>query len=170
MLGGALFCVQLVLQFLGADADDATELVAKGTPSDVAFKVLSVQGASAFFLMSGLTGLVCLRAFAWSAGPSLLAALFVGAATLWLLRGIYRVFSRLQSDGTLRVERALGATGSVYLTVAPEKPGTVTVVVEKRHLTREAITEGDEALPTGTPIIVHAIHETGALVVTRYDP
>lgn len=168
-LGGGLFALQLLFQFTGTDSSDSADLDVTDGDGGSAFKVLSLQGLSAFFLMFGLTGLMCQRAFGWSTAPSLAGAATAGLLTLATLRAIYRAFHRLQSDGTLRIERALGAEGSVYLSITPDKPGKVTIVVDGRQITRDAIVETGETLVTGTAIVVSRIHDDGTLAVAPLD-
>jgi membrane protein implicated in regulation of membrane protease activity len=171
ILGGCLFLVQLVLQFLGGDFDGPGELeFGADASSDVAFKVLSLQGLSAFFLMFGLVGMALRNETGVGPTLSLLGASFAGAASTLVIRELFRLFTRLQSSGTLRIGDAVGATGTVYLSIEPGKPGKVTVVVGSRSLVRDAIPEGRQTLPTGTPIRVVQVLDDGVLMVTRLTP
>ena len=59
MSGGVVFVIMTVIQFFGGDMDiegDVDVDVASGT-ADVSFKVISVHGLTAFFMIFGLTGL-----------------------------------------------------------------------------------------------------------------
>lgn len=168
ILGGALFIVQLFFQFFGADLDGASEAFSADASADVAFKVLSFQGLSAFFMMFGLTGLMFLREFAFSAFVSLMGASAAGVGTTFIIQGIFRFFLGLQSSGTLDINRAVGATGTVYLSIDKNKPGKVTIIVDNRQLTRNAIIEGREHLETGTPIRVVRVLGDGTLIVEKF--
>jgi hypothetical protein len=58
--GGALFVIQLVLLFVGGGLDldaDFSDADFGHHGADVSFKVLSLQGISAFVMMFGLTGM-----------------------------------------------------------------------------------------------------------------
>lgn len=167
ILGGALFLVQLFFQFFGADLDVGSDAFSGDASADVAFKVLSFQGLSAFFMMFGLTGLMFLREFALSAFVSFLGASAAGIGTSFIIQGIFRFFLGLQSSGTLDINRAVGAHGTVYLSIDKNKPGKVTIIVENRQLTRNAIVEGREHLETGTPIRVVKVLGDGTLVVEK---
>jgi membrane protein implicated in regulation of membrane protease activity len=172
ILGGCLFLVQLILQFVGAGAADGTGDVdvADDASSDVAFKVLSLQGLSAFFMMFGLVGMALRNETGVGPTLSLIGATAAGAATTLIIRELFRIFMRMQSSGTLRIRDAVGATGTVYLNIEPGKPGKVNVVVGTRALIRDAIPEGRETLPTGTPIRVVRVLDDGLLMVTRFTP
>lgn len=171
VLGGCLFLVQLILQFLGSGdyGEGGDGSVGDDGSSDVAFKVLSLQGLSAFFMMFGLVGMA-LRGET-GAGPalSLVGATLAGAGTTLIIRELFRLFMRMQSNGTLRIQDAVGATGTVYLGIEPGKPGKVNVVVGKRALIKDAIPEGRETLATGTSIRVVKVLDDGMLVVTRFS-
>jgi serine/threonine protein kinase len=91
-------------------------------------------------------------------GPSLGVALTAGAAALfgvaWLMRSLYR----LRSDGTVRIERAVGRRGTVYLTIPANKAGVGKVLlnVQNRTMEYQAVTAHD-ALPCGAPVTVVAV-------------
>lgn len=163
--GGALFVIQLILLFLGGSTDVDLDLDADvdvggdvgHAAADASFKVLSLQGITAFVMMFGLVGWA-MRADS-KAGPmlSLAAAFAAGVASTWIIGKLFTTFHRLQSKGTLNMKGALGATGQIYLNVEPDKPGKVNITVGNRLLTLDAITEGGAILKTGTPVIVSRV-------------
>ena len=157
--GGVVFAIQLVLMFAGASSDvdfDGDVDMGGGdvghAAADISFKVLSLQGLSAFFLMFGLVGLALLKQSHAGDIMSLLGAFAAGWASTWVISKIFRTFSRLQSSGTLDMASAVGATGTVYLNIDHDKPGKVTVTVQGRLLTLDAVAE--RQLSTGAPIKV----------------
>src|SRR5690606_28957288 len=158
--------------FLGAgDVDGGVDVdVPEDASSDVAFKVLSLQGLSAFFMMFGLVGMALRNETGVGPTLALIGASVAGAATTLIIRELFRLFMRMQSSGTIRIKDALGATGTVYLNIEPGKPGKVNVVVGTRALIRDAIPEGRQTLPTGTPIRVVQVLDDGILMVTRFTP
>ena len=170
--GGVLFLIQLVLLFLGGgvDVDLDTDLAHGdvGHPgADASFKVMSLQGITTFVMMFGLVGMAMRNDE--HAGPSisLAVASAAGAASTWVIGRIFLFFTRLQSTGTLDMKTAAGATGQVYLTVGPDKPGKVNITVGSRLLTLDAITEGKELLETGTPIKVTRVISDTTVSVER---
>lgn len=161
--GGALFAVQLGLQLAGfasADADIDLDGGDSHSSPDASFKVLSLQGLTAFFLMFGLIGLATLRSQSEASFGhgliSTLAGLLGGITTTWLIAKLFGMARQLQSSGTLDLRRALDATGTVYLTIRSDKPGKVTVVVAGRSLTLDAhLAEGQtRTLETGASVVV----------------
>lgn len=171
VMGGTFFVLQLALQFLGvvghADLTADIDADAGGHPSaDFSFKVLSLQGLTAFLMMFGLVGLAVLRGGA--AGPIAFGAGFGGGALTTLLVGrLFKAASRLQSSGTLDMSRALGATGTVYLTIRQGRPGKVTITVMQRLLTVDATVSEDVTLETGTPIVVTRVLDDSTVEVRK---
>jgi len=82
-------------------------------------------------------------------------SIVVGAAAMVAVHGLMRGLYRLGTEGTVRIEQAVGKTGTVYLRIPGRKCGTgkVTVNVRNRTMEYEAVTSG-EALPTGCKVVV----------------
>jgi membrane protein implicated in regulation of membrane protease activity len=170
--GGTLFVVQLVLQFMGfmghGDLDTDVDGAAGHASADFSFKVLSLQGFTAFFMMFGLVGLAAMKSFAGGSTPiSVTAGIAGGLATTWLIGRLFRMASGLQSSGNIDISRALGATGTVYLTVRKERMGKVTITVTGRLLTLDARGLEDSVLETGTPIVVTRVIDDATVEVKR---
>ncbi|MEY4577513.1 MAG: hypothetical protein RL701_2216 [Pseudomonadota bacterium] len=174
LLGGALFLVQLVLSAVGAgDADidfgghhTGGHSGTDHSSSDVAFKLLSLQGLSAFFSMFGLVGLALHDQTGLSPLPSTVGA-FVGGWLMTVVIGrIFRAAKRLESSGTLDLKNAHGAEATVYLRIAPQKPGKVTVTVQGRQVEAEAISE-DAVYETGDRVRVVRALPNGSVLVGR---
>lgn len=172
--GGTLFVIQMVLQVMGfmghgnldTDLDHGGD--AGHTSADFSFKVLSMQGMSAFLMMFGLVGLAALKGFAGgSTGISVAAGLVGGVATTWLIGRLFRLASGLQSSGNLDLSRAVGATGTVYLTLRKEGLGKVTITVTNRLLTLDARSLEEGAIETGTPIVVTRVIDDNTVEVRR---
>jgi hypothetical protein len=169
--GGVLFVVQLVLSALGAgDADidfGAGDHPPTGhTSADTAFKVLSLQGLTAFFGMFGLVGLAMIHESKAGPLPAVSAALLGGALTTWIIARIFRAARSLEGSGTVDLKKTVGASGTVYLRVAPGKPGKVTLNVAGRLLQLDAVTL-DETLDTGTEVRVTRLLADGSVNITR---
>ncbi len=169
-IGGVSFVAQVALQLIGAGGGDADAHVDAGgdhhTSPDLTFKVLSLQGLTAFFSMFGLVGLAMHRGSQAGVAASLLGAVAAGVVITWILARIFAVAARLQSSGTLDMHHALGERGTVYLGISKDKPGKVTVIVRGRLLTVDALTEG-EPLETGADVTVTRVLSDGSVVVAK---
>lgn len=125
--------------------------------SSMFLKMLSIRAlisATAFF---GLGGLAALEG---GLGPWLAFGIACGAGlvAMYIVAWMMRALSSLHAEGNVHVEYALGATGTVYLSIPGQKSGMgkVQVNVQNRTMEYEAVT-ADDALPTGAPIIVVGI-------------
>jgi hypothetical protein len=111
----------------------------------------TVVAAIAFFGVGGLSAI--------EAGlDPLLAgavALAAGLGALLLVASLMRALGNLRSDGTVRIHRAVGQTGTVYLGIPANKAGAgkVTLNLQNRTVEYQAITRQQE-LPTGTKVKV----------------
>ena len=118
------------------------------------FTLLTFRTLSAAFAFFGLTGLACIR-LEMEPIPGLVAALVAAALALVVVAWLMRLLTRLNVDGTIRIERALGSRGTVYLSVPGAKSGVgkVHVNVLNRTIEYNAVTS-QEQLPTGAKIVV----------------
>jgi hypothetical protein len=118
------------------------------------FHLLSLRTIAAGLTFFGLTGLT-----AWHFGrdsvTTLLLAVAAGGGALVLVALILRGFRQLQEDGTLRIRRAIGVVGTVYLRVPGQRSGTgkITVKLQNRSVELLAMTSGEE-LPTNSRAVV----------------
>jgi hypothetical protein len=112
----------------------------------------SVAAALTFFGLTGLTSSVNLQ---HEPALSLVLALAGGAAALFGVAYLMRTLHRLKSDGTIHIERAVGQSGTVYLTVPGHKAGMgkVTLCLQNRTVEYQAVTP-NEPLATGSTVVV----------------
>jgi hypothetical protein len=121
------------------------------------FSVLTFRALSAAFAFFGLAGLTCIR-FVLDPWVGLAIALGAGGVALVVVGWLMQLLSRLNVDGTIRIDRAVGSRGTVYLSVPGSRTGAgkVHVTVLNRTLEYKAIT-AQEPLPTGAKIVVVGI-------------
>lgn len=173
LLGAALFAVQWVLAAVGgADGDiselgDASAGAEHHPSSDFAFKLLSLQGLSAFFTMFGLTGLALESQGSLPSAVTLAGAVVAGWFITFVLSRIFRAAKRLEGSGTLNLKNARGAEATVYLRIEPNKSGKVTLTVQGRLIEAEAVSEAG-TFETGERVHVTRVQPDGSLVVDRH--
>lgn len=196
-IGGGLVVLQTLLAIIGfggneldvldgADLDvdldidvdmdldvDGDVDVSGGISSDTWFVgMLSTRAILAGLAVFGLTGMTLHSQL--TALQTMLAALAGAGATMYLVGFVIRSMHKLVSDGTVRIEDALGQPGTVYLSLEGDRGsvGKVTVRVGSRTMEYPAITSG-EKLATGTPVIVVRILgdmlEVAHVRETEYD-
>ena len=172
--------VQTVLMLVGigleADGDISVgeSIDADGPDLDIdldgmdALRIFSIRGIIAFLVVFGWVGFVMDRA-----GVSLLVTVPVAAVCgfimMLVLALLMRGVMRLRNDGNLDNRNAIGVSGRVYLTVPPHRSGDgkVNVLLQGTYVERDAVTDEEEAIPTGCEIVVIGISGQTTLVVKR---
>jgi len=173
--GGTILVLRLVMMIIGMDHGDGpdapVDLDHDGTvdghdagDSGAGMKLLSLQSIAGFFTMFGLVGLGLLQ-IKVGAMWSLLGALGAGMLTAWVTALIFYQMRRLQSEGTMVIQDAIGQVGSVYLTIPEQGTGVVSVAVKGTLRSLDAVSETGQRLPTGTMVRVTGITAGKILIV-----
>ncbi|MFG0330687.1 MAG: hypothetical protein ACF8PN_12420 [Phycisphaerales bacterium] len=121
----------------GVDGDTADA-------STAAFNMLSLQSIAAFVMGFGWIGLGALRGQDFSVALSVVLGVLGGVAMVYLLGRLLQQVYRLQANGVVSIESAVGLTGAVDVTV-PERGagrGMVRVVIDNRQRHYDAISDG----------------------------
>ena len=180
VLGGTILVCQFVLTLVGfghdvgdmahdASVDVHTDVHTDGHAGDShdqgshhgsswLFGVISFRtlvAASAFFGLAGLAS----DSAGYSLPLQLVFSTGSGVAAMFAVHYLVKQLGRLNQDQTLRVQRALGQVGTVYIPIPAQKAssGKVQLVLQSRIVEYEAITSGDEKLPTGAKVRVVAV-------------
>lgn len=172
LLGGTLLLCQFALTALGfgSDGGDHDTHFDQGDGHDVHHDTTNdhhgsnwfvgiltfrtVVAAVAFFGLAGLTG------SAKGLAPELtfLVAAAAGVGAMFLVAFLMRSLHRLNADGSVRMDKAVGQGGTVYLKIPGRKAGAgkVHLNIQNRTVECQAVTAHDE-LATGSKIVVVAI-------------
>ena len=159
VIGGVVLALQIVAGMIGlgdhgfhfGGHDLGSADVGEG------LQLLSVRSIAAALAVFGAFGL-------WFDGllPGWTAALlatvpgfFAALGTAYLMRFLVR----METDGSLRLEEAVGATGQVYLTIPGEERGSglVQFPLQGRSVELRAITREKEPLKTGSSVLVISV-------------
>jgi membrane protein implicated in regulation of membrane protease activity len=175
-LGGGLIACQFVMSLLGVGSDghdlgghdlhgDAESGEDPSSTADWFFGFLTFRALSAALTFFGLGGL-CAGYYGLPQSAQLATGTLAGLGALYLVATLMRWLYRLKADGTVRMDRAVGRTGTVYLRVPGMNSGVgkVTLNLQNRTVEVEAFTAADE-LPTGTPVQVVAMRGTNCVEV-----
>ena len=187
IIGGTLFILRTIMMLAGGglsddgldatfDADISGDLDITGdmdtgfesdhSEADTSFKLLSLQGLTAFFMMFGLVGLALLKA-----NLHVLITVFGGAVagmfTVWVIGLIFTQMKRLQSDGTIDIRNTVGERGTVYLTIPSSGSGQVQVSVQGSLKIFDAVSKRKTKLATGEQIQVVDVADGNTLVVEK---
>ncbi|WP_420631510.1 NfeD family protein [Candidatus Leptofilum sp.] len=168
IIGGMLFLFRTLLLFLAGDVDGMDMDGVDGdfdpdfgdADTDLSFKLLSLQGITAFFMMFGLSGLAFLSGGV-SDVLSGLGSVVIGVFSVWVVSLIFAFFTRMQADGTLRSVNAIGQTGTVYLRIPPNGTGQIQVTIQGGLKIYNAKSATNEEIATGEPVkVVDTIGES----------
>jgi hypothetical protein len=183
IVGGTVMICQALLNLLGlGDHHGLGEHeVHTGDHHDVTHEqesswflsVLTFRAVVAALTFFGLAGLAA-QARELEPGLGLGVALATGAGALVLVGTLMRSLHKLRADGTVRIDRAVGKSGTVYLTVPAQKAGLgkVTLNLQNRTVEYQAVTPECE-LATGTKVRVvsvvsaDTVEVVGAIEVER---
>lgn len=160
VIGSSLFLIRIIAASIGGDDVDMDvdtdldiDLDAAGE-TDASFQFLSLQGMSAFFMMFGLVGLAMTRSSNARELWAVLAGLAAGVGTVWVVGQVFFAMRRLQSDGTIHLENAVGALGTVYLTIPKDGSGQIQVTIQGSLKIEDARTLDGSSIPTGERVKV----------------
>ena len=155
--GGTVLVLQLVAGLFGIGGDHDSDTETAGDHDGTWFFALSVRTAAAALTFFGLGGLTAAY-YGASEPASIGVAIGAAGAAFYAVAYLIQSLTRLKADGTVRIERSLGSTGSVYLRIPASRSGMgkVHLSVQNRTVELQALTAGPE-LATGIPIRVIAV-------------
>jgi len=128
----------------------------------------SIVAALAFFGLAGLTA----QSAELSPVKTLLVAVAAGAAAMygvyWMMRGL----KSLRSEGTPRIQRAVGRHATVYVTIPGEQSGAgkIQMNVQSRTMEYLAMTSGEKLAPGSKVVVVGLITPTTVEVEPVLEP
>ncbi len=131
-------------------------------------RVFSVRGIIAFFVVFGWTG-IALDSAGVAPVISSLSAILAGALMIVVIALVFRAIAKLENNGNIDNRNALGVAGTVYLKVPAkrESHGKVNVMIQGTLCERDAVTDEEADLPTGSEVVVVALSGQNTLVVKK---
>jgi hypothetical protein len=171
LLGGTLLACQFLMSLLGIghhhdigghDFHDAAHpLGGHDADHDASTSwlvgILTFRTVVAALTFFGLAGRAAVAADL-SPESSFGLALAGGASALFLVAWLMRSLYALKAEGTVRIQRAIGQKGTVYLSIPGHRGGAgkVHLNLQNRTVEYQAVT-AHEPLTTGTPVQVVAV-------------
>ena len=161
VFGGTLLVVMFILTLMGLGHDADADGV--GADADIgdgecevhegglgALSFLSLKGLIAFITFYGLSG-ICFKMNTWGGW---FISVGCGLVMMFVTAAVIALICKLQHSGNIKPESLKGCAGSVYLSIpgAGLSGGRVTVSLPANTVEVEAV--ADEALATGTPVVV----------------
>lgn len=149
-----------------ADTDADTDGEFDGGMEDSGLRLFTVRGMVAFFAVGSWSGITAL-----SLGAHPLLAVFValvmGALALLFVAYFVKWTLKLQHDGTMKPDEAVGKEGEVYMTVGANRSsrGKVNIIIGRQLVELDAITDEDTAIKYGERVTVIQVLGDNTLVV-----
>ncbi len=174
-LGSIVFVIRTALLVIGGldndldggdhDDFDIGDAAEQAADADASFRILSVQGLTAFVMMFGYVGLALSRGSGLDSGWAVAGGLAAGFGSASVIGWLFSLFMRLQHSGTINLERAIGGEGTVYLTIPKGETGKVRVTVQGHLKVYDAISEDESEIPSDARIKVVKVVSGNVLVV-----
>lgn len=156
----------------GAHAIDGCEHTAIGdgsNPSDFGtMQLFTLQGIMTFLCVFGWTGVIC-TSLGLHVAIAVIIALVLGFLAMLGVAKVLQLTRKLTQDGSLDVRRLLGEKGRVYIPIPANESGEgkVTIAAGERFIELSAVTDEQEAIPTGTQVRI--IDVRGDVVAVEKD-
>jgi len=152
-IGGALLILQFLFGLAGMDHGELFGVDLSDMHAGDALNLLSLRALAAGLAFFGLIGMLVLS----TGGPSVLAlpaALAAGLGSASAVALAQRQLRRLERDGTVRLENAVGEAATVYLSIpgGTAGPGKVHLALQGRTVELQAVSQ--TPLPTGASVVV----------------
>jgi hypothetical protein len=163
IIAGLVVIVMALLAMVGLGHHDVD--ISHGDHGDGG-SLLSTKPITGFFLGFGWAGGIALEA-----GQSMLVASLIGFGTgavmMFAIAGLIRAIYSMRSDGTRQINNAIGAVGTVYVTLPPSRAagGQINVTVSGRLETMAALNAAIRAVPSGEKVKVVGVVDDNTLLV-----
>ncbi len=160
----------------GADADipddietDFSEVDDMVDISDFdGLRIFTIRGIIAFLVVFGWVGVLMnsLNAQLWI---TILVAFVCGFLMMVLVAFLLSLVMKLRNDGNIDNKNALGTSGKVYLTIPASRrgEGKVQIMIQGSFVERNAVTDSEDDIPTGSEVVVIGTSGQTDLVVRK---
>lgn len=166
IIAGLMALILAVLAIVGLEHHDAVDALGSADVGHGGGGIFSIKPLTGFFLGFGWAGGLALDG-GWGMFAALVVAILSGGALMAVIVAMFRAIHGMRSDGTMRIEDALHAVGTVYVTLPPAKAsgGQVVVSFHGRQETFSALNVADRAIPSGERVKVIQIVDSRTVLV-----
>lgn len=167
LAGGGFILLQSLVGLMGMDGDTDADHDAGHLHAGDGLNLLSLRAIAAGLTFLGLTGLAALD-WGFPRPLALLLAAVVGAAAAAGIAVVMRGMQRMESDGVVRAEGAVGHSATVYLSIPGGRgaPGKVHLFLQGRTVEMNAVSR--DPLPTGASVMVVDVIDPETLEVAPH--
>ncbi len=166
LMASAVALILALLSFIGLESHDAADALDASDAGGGG--IFSVKPLTGFFLGLGWGGGLAMDA-ALTVAAALGCGLAAGGGIMAVVVAMFRLILGMKSDGTARIADAVGAVGTVYITVPPAQAsgGQVVVNFSGRQETYDALHVGTAPLSSGDKVRVREVVDARTLLVER---
>lgn len=156
----------LVTTFIGGDVDGGGVDAEIEADHGAGVQFFTLKNLIGFFTIMGWTGIACIN-LGLGGAATVLISLGAGLAMMTAMAYLFFGMSRMVQDGTLKMERAIGRTGSVYMPIPAQRNGMGKVQITVQGSLREldALTDHTSDITTGTMVRVSELIDGHMLLV-----
>lgn len=149
------------------DADLDADFESDGAQHAAGVRIFTVRGLVAFFAVGGWLGIAMID-LNLSSGLASVIAIAGGLVALISVAYILKLFLSLQESGNVSIKNAVSHTGTVYITIPPERKGQGKVIVlfNERLMELDAVTDEKKAIKAGRQIKVTGLASDNTLIVS----
>jgi membrane protein implicated in regulation of membrane protease activity len=161
-----LIILQTIFSVLGGDVNHDFDITQTDGDLGHSWGLFSVRGVFGFFLGLGWGGLIALQR-GFSGVVSIIIGSLAGFIIAFFLSLLMKGINTLRSEGTLKMENAIGQTGTVYQRIPAKRggQGKIQIVVQGQLQTLEAVTDAENDIAPQREVKVTAITGSNLLVV-----
>ncbi|MGD9910167.1 MAG: hypothetical protein AB7U79_06145 [Candidatus Izemoplasmatales bacterium] len=130
-------------------------------------KLFTMRGILTFFSVGGWVVFLCNQSL--GIFLSIIIGVVSGLIAAFLLAYTFRQVMKLEMEGNLKYENAIGKLGEVYIRVPKNRSGKgkINMLLQERFVEMDAITTEEEDLKTGTRIIVTGVENESTVIIKR---
>lgn len=166
IVAGVVTLIMAGLALLGLDHHDADISGSVGVGDMEGSSLFSTKPLTGFFLAFGWVGGIALN-FGLSLMLATIIAFVSGTVVMLALAWLIRLMYSMRTDGTRRINDAIGAIGTVYVTLPAARAtgGQINVIVSGRLETLAALNAALRAIPSGEKVKVVGVIDTNTVLV-----
>ncbi len=178
-----IIIIQMILMLIGFgggdtfDTADDIDVDVADMPSDTlnnegflslgGIKVFTLRGALAFLSVGGWLAMALSYTMPlWLAG---ILGILGGSVVAFLIALAFHFAMKLQAEGNINYNAAIGHTGTVYMRIPPQRSGKgkINMTLQERYVEIDAVTDNAETIETGVPVKVEGLEDDNTVIVSH---
>ncbi|MDH8677362.1 hypothetical protein QE109_04335 [Fusibacter bizertensis] len=166
-----ILIVQSIMTLLGLSGEIDVDFDGDGDVDmigETGLTLFSIRNIVAFFTFFGWSGLWLLSQ-GTSPVVTAIISFIIGVTFMAISMGLFFLVSKMQRNGTINYQNAIGNTGEVYIPIPSHRQsyGKIMIVIQGTLSEVEAITDEDEPIKTGTQVSVIGVVGQSKLLVKK---